>query len=625
MCGTTHSFGARYADVYLIKIDRGGDTLWTRSYFDDLYHQRANCIRQTWDGAYIIVGEINYGETDEGSDMYVLKTDGDGTPIWSKAYSAPFANDIAYSVEPVADSGYVVIGRVTARHEAFDDIYLIRMDNDGTTLWTRSYGGAGADVGNCVRRTRDGGFMICGHTYVSDEQSVDLLLTKTNEIGTEIWSRTYGGPFYDYGYHVEETPDGGYVVAGDTYSFGAGLSDVFLFETDDQGKVIWVKTYGGPGTDGAREVRQTADGGFIVAGRTYSFGAGGYDTYILRLEATPDDLVWPELTLAIFHNPYMTQYLDIYLMSSEPLDSATVSLEVDGEEVGIQLLDSEEDLWRSDYKIESPTGVVSICGRAADIAHNDTSVTVEFSAALVRATDGGRVSSPDGRMAVRIDAGILMWDTYVSILPCGGADGAFSPPSTGRIAAGAAQHYRVLTPSGNTPAAYCVGPSGILAGEDAVIEFSYADYGVGFDIDPDQLYIEAEGVGPLESFVDIREQTVSAVTGKLGTFRLAVGRPGMGKMADASFLRVSGSSPNPFAAATQLRYEIRAEQWVRVAVYDACGRRVRYLLADTLLPGMHKVAWDGRTASGRPAASGVYLIRVETQHGCAARKVTLIQ
>lgn len=117
IAGTTHSFGAPYApyaDVYLLKINGNGDTLWTRTYTDDGRHQRTNCVRQTPDGGFIVVGEITNPVGYDESDMYVLKTDGDGQVEWDVTYSVLWANDYAYSVDTVADSGYVIVGRATA-------------------------------------------------------------------------------------------------------------------------------------------------------------------------------------------------------------------------------------------------------------------------------------------------------------------------------------------------------------------------------------------------------------------------------------------------------------------------------------------------------------------------------
>lgn len=315
----------------------------------------------------------------------------------------------------------------------------------------------------------------------------------------------------------------------------------------------------------------------------------------------------------------MTQYLDIYLVGSEPLDSATVSLEAGDEDLDVRSIDADENLWMGDYKIEPPGGAVTICGRASDIAHNDTSVTTEFGTALLTATDGGQVTSPDGYITLSVAGGIIEWDTYVTVLPCVQAS-----VLSGRSGSAAGER-RVLAPSGVTPSGYYIGPKASLAGRPAVIEFSYGDCGISPDVSPDRLYIEAEGAGPLESYVDTRSLTVRAVIHELGMFRLAVGEPGAGKMASASYLEVFEGSPNPFAAWTEIRFEIRTGQWVRSAVFDVRGREVAGLLDDVVYPGQQTIIWDGKTHRGRAAAPGVYFIKVETSYSHAIKKVTLLQ
>ena len=89
-----------------------------------------------------------------------------------------------------------------------------------------------------------------------------------------LWTRTYGGSGDEWAYSVQQTADGGYIVAGYTYSFGAGGGDFYLVKTNSQGDTLWTRTYGGSDDDGAYSVQQTADGGYIVAGYHPSFGAG---------------------------------------------------------------------------------------------------------------------------------------------------------------------------------------------------------------------------------------------------------------------------------------------------------------------------------------------------------------
>jgi len=139
--------------------------------------------------------------------------------------------------------------------------------------WTRTYGGSSYDWGQSVQQTSDGGFVVAGYTSSFGAGGYDAYLIRTDANGDTLWTRTYGGSGHDYGYSVQQTADSGFVVAGYTYSFGAGSRDVYLIRTDATGDTLWTRTYGGEDEDIGRSVQQTSDGGFVVAGYTYSFGA----------------------------------------------------------------------------------------------------------------------------------------------------------------------------------------------------------------------------------------------------------------------------------------------------------------------------------------------------------------
>jgi len=153
----------------------------------------------------------------------------------------------------------------------------------GDTLWTRTYGGSFPDVGKCVQQTSDGGYILAGWTMSFGAGNYDFWLLKTNANGDTLWTRTYGGESYDYGYSVQQTTDGGYIIAGYTKSFGAGNYDFWLLKTDANGDTLWTRTYGGSEIDYSHSVQQTADGGYIITGYTKSFGAGSYDVWLLKL------------------------------------------------------------------------------------------------------------------------------------------------------------------------------------------------------------------------------------------------------------------------------------------------------------------------------------------------------
>jgi hypothetical protein len=149
--------------------------------------------------------------------------------------------------------------------------------------FARTYGGTNADGALSVRQTSDGGYIVTGITY-SFGAGGDIFLIKTGANGNIQWAKTYGGGGSEEASSVRQTSDGGYIVAGRTYYFGAG-GDIFLIKTDANGNVQWAKTYGGTGLDWAFSVQQTSDGGYIVTGITYSFGAGSSDIFLVKTDA----------------------------------------------------------------------------------------------------------------------------------------------------------------------------------------------------------------------------------------------------------------------------------------------------------------------------------------------------
>ncbi len=156
------------------------------------------------------------------------------------------------------------------------------------TLWTKAFGGTNEDYGRSVQETSDGGYIIAGYTKSFGAGSYDVYLIKTDANGDTTWTKTYGGSNIDQGYSVEQTSDGGYIIAGNSKSFGAGLDDVYLIKTDANGDTTWTKTYGGSNIDQGYSVEQTSDGGYIIAGYTKSFGAGSYDVYLIKTDANGD-------------------------------------------------------------------------------------------------------------------------------------------------------------------------------------------------------------------------------------------------------------------------------------------------------------------------------------------------
>jgi hypothetical protein len=151
--------------------------------------------------------------------------------------------------------------------------------------FAKTYGGTSYDLAYSIQQTSDGGYIVAGATRSFGAGLYDILFIKTDANGNIIWAKTYGGTSWDYPSSVRQTSDGGYIVAGFTGSFGAGYGDIILIKTDANGNVQWAKAYGGTSSDGAASVQQTSDGGYIVAGSTGSFGAGGSDFFLIKTDA----------------------------------------------------------------------------------------------------------------------------------------------------------------------------------------------------------------------------------------------------------------------------------------------------------------------------------------------------
>ncbi len=284
--GHTASFGAANRNVYLVKTDSSGNQIWTRTFggTDDDY---GVSVQQTSDGGYIIAGSTkSFGA--ESFDIYLIKTDGSGNQLFAKTFGGD-DKDVARSVQQTSDGGYIIAGYTKSFGAGDADVYLIKTDSYGNQIWAKTFGGTSADQGYSVQQTSDGGYIIAGYTKSFGAGLFDVYLIKTDSSGNEAWTKTFGGTNHDFSKSVQQTNDGGYIIAGYTKSFGAGLFDVYLVKTDSSGNQTWTKTFGGASSEKGHSVRQTNDGGYIIAGRTSSFGSGLFDVYLIKTDSSGNE------------------------------------------------------------------------------------------------------------------------------------------------------------------------------------------------------------------------------------------------------------------------------------------------------------------------------------------------
>ena len=272
------SWSGFYGVTYLIKTNINGDTLWTKTYFSNDQIE-ASSIQQISDGGYIITGS-NISNTN--GDMLLIKIDSIGNILWSKTTNlGGFVS--GNSVKETNDGGYIIACNFWADNNNGEEGALIKVDGSGNFLWQSNFGQIGGfnTIISSVQQTIDGGYIVTGSAY-------GVYLIKADSNGNIIWAHDFGGNTNpnSSGYSVRQTIDGGYIIAGSTDAFGAGLTDVYLIKTDTIGNLIWSKTYGGTSDDVANCVNQTSDGGYIIAGYTYSFSNGNNSYgYVLKTDA----------------------------------------------------------------------------------------------------------------------------------------------------------------------------------------------------------------------------------------------------------------------------------------------------------------------------------------------------
>jgi len=286
--GYTSSFGAGNFDIWLARVDSSGGTLWTKTYGrtrSDGYP--ATCTQPTSEGGYITVTTtMSLGDTT--GDIWLVKTNASGDSLWTKTYGGPRAEE-GWSVQQTSDGGYIIAGQSYSfgpGTPTYPNVYLIKTNASGDTLWTKTFGGARSDYGRSVRQTQDGGYLLAGSTASFGAGGYDVYLIKTNPSGDTLWARTYGGSSEDRCgdfASAQPTSDGGYIVTGLTFSFGAGDRDAYLIKTNANGGVLWTKTFGSTAGDEGNSVIQTSDGGYLIVGPT--FRTGTEDVYIIKTDA----------------------------------------------------------------------------------------------------------------------------------------------------------------------------------------------------------------------------------------------------------------------------------------------------------------------------------------------------
>jgi hypothetical protein len=281
MVGRTGSFGAGDFDAWVVKLDFRGDVVWQKTYGGDKVDWIIS-IQQTSDGGYIFAGHTESFNTGDDADLWVVKLGSRGDVTWQKTYGTPKA-DYTHGdsiIQQTSDGGYVLVAK-TYYGQVDGDIWVLKLNPNGDVVWNKKYVGDSKDTPGSIQQTSDGGFIVAGETNSFGSGSSDAWVIKLDSSGDVIWQKTYGGSEPDGAKSIRQTSDGGYIVSGSTesFSFSANSEDVWILKLSSSGEVVWQMTYGFPRK--GRSIRQTSDGGYVVAG----------DRYIVKLDSQ-GSMVW---------------------------------------------------------------------------------------------------------------------------------------------------------------------------------------------------------------------------------------------------------------------------------------------------------------------------------------------
>jgi len=283
LAGETYSFGVVNADVWVFKLDADGAIQWEKTFGGGGY-DIAHCVQQTSDGGYIVAGETSsFGIN---TDALILKLDGSGNIQWQYRYGGT-GTDKAYSIQQTPDGGYIVAGETTSFGAKGIDAWILRLNSNGGVAWGKMYGGDGDEIARSVNWTADDGFIVAGETNSLGAGFADFWVMKLKANGDYDWQKTYGGANDDFAHFIEKTTDGGYIVAGQSFSFNA-LGDMWVLKLKLDGSIDWQRTYYGVNPDAVRSIQKTPDGGYIIAGNTTSFGNVLGDMWVLKLNSNGD-------------------------------------------------------------------------------------------------------------------------------------------------------------------------------------------------------------------------------------------------------------------------------------------------------------------------------------------------
>lgn len=643
------------------------DTLWTRA-FGTTQSETALGVCQAADGGLCIVGERG-----SGPEMYVVRTTGSGDTLWTRALIRAGGPNRGYAVRATPDNGFV-IGGVTPINGSSGDFLVLKLDANGDTLWSRILGGAGSDRCSALLANADGtflaagfltnssglmqgfvakfaangdtlwthsyggtaagrlnsistagaGFILCGTIGAAGSQE-NLWMLRIADDGAQVWSRNYGGGQGEEGGGAKMTPDGGFVAAGYTQSYGAGLEDYYLVRTTAQGDTLWTRVYGTPSLDRCVSVQLASDGGFVLAGFSQGQNNGGSNNDFLWVKYSALGVhLWDKISGGPYNdfcfaaektrdggyvavgrtNSYGHGDYDFYAVrlagvsgvggfirddiTNAPLENAIVqelgnSLQAISDDQGHYILSSfpgVHDFIVYGQCVERDTirnfEVLTDSIMSLDIVVGQPEANVPQTSINILAPNHGTAS--ENLYIYNDGSGLMDWRLATTTIEPRGA-------------------WLTATPSSGS----------ISSGDSAVVQVRVA--------------LDTTNIGVFDLFgaIDVHMNSCPDSIVHVSVYASIVNAEDdvPAQLPTEYSLR---AYPNPFNPASQLEFAITASGPVRLQVLDIQGRLVSTLVDNEQSAGVHSVAFDGSAL-----ASGIYFARLEAGSRVVTTKLLLLK
>ena len=305
ICGNKINTVDGNSDILLIKTDSFGNILWQNLYGGNGDDVSASAF-ETPDKNYLIIGSTNsFSDMTADYDIYLLKLTMNGDTLWTKTVGSDSTYERAYSSIITSDNKILVVGTVQSFSDGIQNMLVIKMDQNGNIIWKKTFGGEVVEIGESVLETDDNGFLITGETTsfgIATPFYTNVYLVRTDANGDSLWTRYYGNTWYDYSRSIIKADDNSYIVSGWYATNGAEVSDFYALRIQDNGDNTWTRLYGGGGYEYSYDIVKRGNNDFILIGNTNSSGAGSYDIYFVNINSNGDTIWTKTFGSSVYEN-----------------------------------------------------------------------------------------------------------------------------------------------------------------------------------------------------------------------------------------------------------------------------------------------------------------------------------